>query len=179
MSKKSFLLGLGLGLLLATLTLQFDFWKNSSELSQKKMTVDQLREEAKNFGYELKTQNEIDLEIQNAIKSYENEMNSKNSTKPADQKTTGSSNKKDNKSNSTSTNNKQSEKSKYVTIRSGWDATQVAAYLYQQGIVSNKQALVKELIALQKTRKIKTGSFYLEPKSDPKTVARKITNSRP
>jgi hypothetical protein len=180
MAKKSFLLGLGLGLLLATLTLQLDFWKvqTDQQINAGEMTVEKLREEAKKFDYELKTKNEIQLEIEKAIEQYKNKQNSgqpqSNSQSKPTQQTSG------NAANVTTTLNgtKKTPTSIKITIQKGWDATQVANYLHESNVVKDKNALLKALVGISKTRQIAARSFYLEPNSDPKQVAQTITTGK-
>jgi hypothetical protein len=165
MAKKSFLLGLGLGILLATLTLQLDFWKTSTDqaINKEELTIEQLRKEAEKFDYQLKTKTEIQLEIEKAIEQYKNTQktvkpSSSNNAKPSTTKPTTTSVK--------------------ITIIKGWDATQVANHLYNKKIVKDKNALLRALVGLSKTRQIAARSFYLEPSSDPKQVAQTITTGK-
>jgi heme-binding NEAT domain protein len=170
MAKKSFLLGLGLGMLLATLTLQLDFWKTSTDqaINKEELTIEQLRKEAEKFDYQLKTKTEIQLEIEKAIEQYKN---TQKTVKPSSSNNAKPSTTKPSTTKPTTTSVK-------ITIIKGWDATQVANHLYNKKIVKDKNALLRALVGLSKTRQIAAKSFYLEPSSDPKQVAQTITTGK-
>jgi hypothetical protein len=184
MAKKSFLLGLGIGLLLATITLQFDFWNSNQQLNNPVMTIEKLKDEAKKAGYELKTKREIELEMNQAVEKYKNEQKQKTEKSNETSKLTPNSKATPNtksaqKSQKPSTNinaaGANSVDPSAITIQSGWDATEVANYLHKKGVVKDKKALLRALVGLSKTRKISARTFKLEKNSDPEEIARKIT----
>jgi hypothetical protein len=171
MINKSFLIGLGIGLLLATITLQLDFMKSGeTSTTSAPLTIEQLREQAEQSGYQLKTEKEVQLEIEKAIEQYKNQQ--KSSSKTSDAKTT-------NKNSTSKQQPANNDTTKKVTIKKGWDATQVANYLYKEGIIKDKKALVNALVGIYKTRQIAARTFQLAPNSDPKVVANVITGGNP
>jgi hypothetical protein len=201
MAKKSFLLGLGVGLLIAALTLQLDFWSKEKERAvNASLTIDELRQQAQKFGYELYTKKEIEQMVE--LKA-EEQANTPSSTVPVtptdapatDETTTAqpaaSTAKKPvaakpstakpatAKPAATTVGPAPTETSKVIKIQPGWDATEVADHLVKEGIVKDRQKLVDALISLSKTRKIASKSFNLEPDSDPEKVAQIITFSNP
>jgi hypothetical protein len=199
MAKKSFLLGLGVGLLIAALTLQLDFWSKEKERAvNASLTIDELRQQAQKFGYELYTKKEIDQMVElkadekvsaqtaaNAASSAAAEPADTKpaATKPAETKpaTTKPATTQPAataiKPAQTTVGPAATETSKVIKIQPGWDATEVANHLVKEGIVKDRQKLVNALIGLSKTRKIAAKSFNLEPDSEPEKVAQIITFS--
>lgn len=201
MAKKSFLLGFGLGMLLAALILQFDFWytqTNAKQAGDKPLTVEQLKNQATEQGYQLKTQTEIQAEIDRAKEQWEadnqdaeqKESNNKNDETSKRANDDASTNDSMTKTGTTSTERTVSRTNQQptsvvttggdlkITIPSGWTASQVAGYLAQKGVVNNRQALVTELTKIYKTREVSSGTFVFKKNQDPRAVANQITNRR-